>query len=117
MKRHMNRRDAIRLAAVLALATGVTAGVCRAADVMITQHNLHFSQTAVEIRPGDTLKFTNDDDVIHNIGVRGGDDEDDTDDLGLQKPGVIVSYKFTRAGFYSIVCSIHPRMRMKVAVK
>ena len=91
-----------------------TTGV-KAAETLIHQHNLHFSEATTGIRAGDVLTFTNDDDVIHNIGVRGGAD-DETQDLGLQKPHVSVSHRFTQPGEFVVVCSIHPRMRLKVSV-
>ena len=98
------------LAAGLLGATGV-----RASELFIHQHNLHFSEAKAAVRVGDVLTFTNDDDVIHNIGVRGGAD-DETQDLGLQKPHVSVSHRFAQAGEFVVVCSIHPRMRIKISV-
>ncbi len=43
--------------------------------------------------------------VNHNITVRGGTG-DDSDDLGLQKPGANVSYKFDTKGSYRVICRI-----------
>ncbi len=109
---------ASRLMGGAALLLGVGAiGVSAvwAADTVIHQQNLHFSQAQIAVRVGDTLTFTNEDTVIHNIGVRGGP-EDETQDLGLQKPRVSVSHRFTQPGDFVVVCSIHPRMRLKVSV-
>lgn len=86
-----------------------------AASVAISQHNLRFSQTKISIHPGDTVTFSNDDEVTHNISVRTGGDGD-TEDLGLQKPRVLVSHRFDQKGVYSVVCSIHPKMRLMVSV-
>jgi plastocyanin len=69
------------------------------------------------VQAGDKLVIHNADTVTHNITVRGSGEDADSDDLGLQKPGVDVSYVFQTRGTYTVVCSIHPRMRMVVSVK
>ena len=102
-------------AAMALAAAGLGASAVRAGETLIHQHNLHFSEAKVAVRTGDVLTFANDDDVIHNIGVRGGPD-DETQDLGLQKPRVSVSHRFIQPGEFVVVCSIHPRMRLKVSV-
>jgi plastocyanin len=103
------------LIAAAALAAVDSPAVAWAASIAISQHNLRFSQSTISIHQGDTVSFSNDDNVSHNISVRGGAD-DDTDDLGVQKPRDVVSYKFTDKRVYSVVCSIHPSMRLRVVV-
>ncbi|SRR5258708_14580149 len=105
----------LRLSVVVALGVLGPAAASWAAGVAIGQHNLKFSQAKVAVRRGDTVTFSNNDDVTHNISVRGAAGTD-TEDLGLQKPGVQVSHRFDQAGVYSVVCSIHPRMRLTVSV-
>lgn len=107
---------AIQGAFILAAAAMLSAlgwSAACAANLYIHQHNLRFSEKEVSLRAGDLLIFTNDDDVIHNIGIRGADD---TQDLGLQRPGATVSRRFNSAGSFLIVCSVHPRMRVKIDV-
>lgn len=87
-----------------------------AADLAVTQKNQTFSSEALTIHAGDTVRFQNADTVNHNITVRGGAD-DDSDDLGLQKPGAMVTYKFAEKGAFRVICSIHPRMKMTVTVQ
>lgn len=101
--------------ALAALAVMVLPAVAWAAVLTVTQRNLQFSQSIISIHQGDTLSFANNDNVNHNISVRqpGGED---TEDLGVQRPGKVVSFQFTSKATYSIVCSIHPRMRLKVVV-
>jgi plastocyanin len=41
----------------------------------------------------------------------------DSTDLGLQKPGATLTYKFDKAGAYMVRCSIHPSVQMAVSVK
>ena len=98
------------------IATCLTALPALAADLSITQKNQTFSSQAMTVHVGDTVHFQNDDTVNHNITVRGGPD-DDADDLGLQKPGAAVCYKFEAKGAYRVICSIHPRMKMTVTVQ
>jgi plastocyanin len=66
---------------------------------------------------GDTVRFENADTVTHNITVKGSSEDDDAEDLGLQKPGAAVAHKFTARGSYRVICSIHPRMKMTVNVQ
>ena len=87
----------------------------RAASLTIDQSGQQFSDKSVALKPGDSLTFANKDDVSHNITVV--NDDDDTADLGLQKPGETLNYKFDKAGRFKVRCSIHPSMKMTVSVK
>jgi len=88
-----------------------------AADFGVTQKNQTFSQAALTVHAGESVHFQNDDTVTHNITVNSAGNDDTSDDLGLQKPGATVSYKFAAKGSYKIICSIHPRMKMTVNVQ
>jgi plastocyanin len=92
----------IIIAAATALGVGATEGQ-------------QFSERSLALKPSDTVTFSNKDDVSHNITVV--DDDDDTADLGLQKPGENLTYKFDKAGRFKVRCSIHPSMKMTVTVK
>lgn len=74
-----------------------------------------FTKTSAAIARGDVIVFNNHDDVTHNISVFTEDGE--PTDLGLQKPGVSLKYKFDKAGRFVVRCSIHPGMKMTVLVK
>ena len=95
-----------------ALLVGV--GGALAATQTIDQMGLVFSVRHTEIKAGDTLTFANMDDVIHDIAITtpGGDE----DDLGMQKPGEDLSYKFDQQGHYKVRCNIHPSMKLDVTV-
>ena len=88
-----------------------------AANLSVFQKNLTFSTASLTLQPGDRMTIHNADNVTHNITVRGAGEDANSDDLGLQKPGGDVSYVFQARGIYTVVCSIHPRMRMVVTVK
>jgi plastocyanin len=86
-----------------------------AATTEITQADQTFSQEAVTLKAGDSMKFTNKDSVTHNIKVINGDG--DTEDKGLQKPGEIITETFAKPGEYKIRCGIHPKMKIAVTVQ
>ena len=106
----------IRLAAAMAFLMGIIAAAQAASTIMVGQHGLVFTQTAASLAKGDRIVFTNEDDVIHNIHIF-GPGADDSTDLGLQKPGATLTYRFDKAGAYMVRCSIHPSVKMAVTVK
>jgi plastocyanin len=100
----------IAAAAVILAGTGV-----QAANITIDQSGQQFSEKSAGLQPGEAITFANKDDVSHNITVV--NDDDDAADLGLQKPGENLTYKFDKAGRFKVRCSIHPSMKMTVTVK
>jgi plastocyanin len=100
------------LVAVLFLAITISA---RAADTTVTQSHTTFDQDELTIKAGDTVTFSNKDDVTHNIQVT--DSSGANEDKGLQKPGQDIKETFAKAGEYKIHCAIHPKMKMKSTVQ
>src|ERR1700724_3531233 len=105
----------IRFAAAIAFLMGIVVAASAAATITVGQHGLVFTQSAASLSRGDRIIFTNEDDVIHNINIFGPGNDESTD-LGLQKPGSTLTYKFDNAGAYRIRCNIHPAMKMVVTV-
>jgi cytochrome c peroxidase len=106
----------VRLAAASAFLMGIIVAVPAATTITVGQHGLVFTRNSASLAKGDRIIFTNEDDVIHNIHIFGpGDDE--TVDLGLQKPGATLTYRFDKAGVYRVRCNIHPSVKMAVTVK
>jgi plastocyanin len=107
----------MRLLSILfaALTLAATSLAVRAAITNIDQSGQTFSERSVALAVGDSLTFNNHDDVTHNINVI--NDDDDAVDLGLQKPGESLTYKFDKSGRFKIRCSIHPSMKMAANVK
>ena len=105
-----------RFSITIAILLGFVASVPAATTITVIQKGLALSMASVSLTKGDRLNFTNDDDVIHNIHIF-GPDGDASVDLGLQKPGKILSYKFDKAGAYRVRCNIHPSVKMAVTVK
>jgi plastocyanin len=74
--------------------------------------NFVFSPNPVTVPVGSTIRWTNQDDIPHNVV---SDDKSfkskvlDTDET--------FTYTFTKPGTYSYFCSIHPKMTGKVVVQ
>jgi plastocyanin len=84
-----------------------------AADTMIHQKGRVFSTEAITIAKGDSLTFVNDDSVPHNVMSTSPGNEFN---LGSLKPGTATPVTFAEAGEATVICAIHPRMKMKVMV-
>ena len=106
----------IRLAAAIAFLTGIIVAVQAATTITVGQHGMLLTQSSASLAKGDRIIFTNEDDVIHNIHIF-GPGNDDSMDIGLQKPGATLTYKFDKAGAYRVRCNIHPSVKMAVTVK
>jgi plastocyanin len=105
----------IRLTVAVAILMGLVVAVPAATTITVIQRGLALNMASASLEKGDRLNFTNDDDVMHNIHIFGPGNEDSTD-LGLQKPGKLLTYKFDKAGAYRVRCNIHPLMKMAVTV-
>jgi plastocyanin len=99
------------LLAVAFVAGAVVAAA--AAEQTISQKGKVFSPPNVTIKKGDTLVFSNDDNVAHNIYSVSANNEFN---LGSQAPGNSTPITFDKSGDIDIVCAIHPVMKMKVKV-
>jgi plastocyanin len=82
------------------------------AEVAVEIGNFAFSPATATVPAGTTVRWTNKDDVPHNVI---GDDKSfrsktlDTDEN--------FSYTFSKPGTYSYYCGIHPRMTGKIVVR
>ena len=99
------------LALVIAFASGSL--VAFAAERSITQKGKVFSESAITIRRGDVVVFVNDDSVTHNVMST---DSDNEFNIGAQAPGVSTPVTFDKSGEFTILCAIHPRMKLMVKV-
>lgn len=104
----------IRAAAFALAALGATGVALAQAQPAATvgQKDKVFSQEQVALRAGQTVRFTNDDTVAHNVMVR--DPGGATRAAVLQRPGEHTDVGFDKPGEYDVRCAIHPRMRMTV---
>ena len=104
-----------RQIAIAVFLSGLVVSVQAASSITVDQRGLVFSQKNATLAMGDRVVFTNSDDVIHNIHIMTQSDEVERN-LGLQKPGVALSYVFGKAGAYLVRCNIHPGMKIQVTV-
>lgn len=97
------------------LAGGVVAyaAVAYAAEYTISQKGKVFSKTEISIKAGDTLVFVNDDNIPHNVMSM---DPENKFNLGSLRPGSSTPVTFKNAGEFSVICAIHPSMKMRVKV-
>jgi plastocyanin len=100
----------------VALTIGIAmAGTVVAADaVLILQRSRAFSETTVQIRRGDVLRFNNDDRFNHQIYVNAPSMNFESDE---QVPGTSVTVSFPAAGSFEVRCHIHPKMLLTVDVR
>ena len=100
------------VAAILALAFGLAVPAVLAATRGVDIRDFAFAPRTVEIRVGDTVRWTNRDSVAHTATARNG-----SFDTGLLGEGESGSVQFTTAGTYRYVCTPHPDMTGTVVVR
>jgi plastocyanin len=100
------------IALVAAFAGG--SAVAFAAEHTISQKGRAFSESAITVKKGETLVFVNDDNIAHNIMSTTAGNEFN---LGSQAPGSSSPLTLNNAGEVTVVCAIHPRMKMTVTVE
>jgi plastocyanin len=89
---------------------GASGGSTGGSTVAVTEQNFAFSPSTVSAKVGDTVTFTNNDTVTHEVKIDGKD-------LGQQAPGASVSWTASKAGSYPFSCIIHPQMTGTVTVQ
>ena len=108
--------------ALLALAGSVSVGAAgwslralAAAAAEVTQRNRAFQPSVVEVARGDTVSFVNNDgDLVHHVQSKSDGFAFDT---GEQPGGTRSDVRFTKPGSFTVLCGIHPRMKMTVNVR
>lgn len=98
--------------AILVLAFGLVVPTVLAATRGVSIRDFAFSPRTIEIRVGDTVRWTNRDSVAHTATARNG-----SFDTGLLSDGESGSVRFTTAGTYRYVCTPHPDMTGTVVVR
>ena len=96
------------VAAALLLPLGVRA---HAEEVKVTIDNFTFSPVELKVKVGDTVTWTNHDDIPHALVSAGKfrSKTMDTDDS--------FSFTFAAAGDYKYFCSLHPHMTGMIKVE
>ncbi len=83
-------------------------------EVVVSQRDRAFSQHAVQIPRGGSIRFDNDDDFDHQVFVQSPGMSYESDE---QAPGQAIRVTFPKAGSYDVQCHIHPKMHLHVDVK
>lgn len=97
---------------VLAFSLAVPVGFGREYRRGVDIRDFAFSPRTVEVRVGDSVRWTNRDSVAHTATARNG-----SFDTGLLGDGESGSVQFTSAGTYRYVCTPHPDMTGTVVVR
>jgi plastocyanin len=103
------------LATNLVLAAAITTNLgiapARAEELKVTIDNFTFAPHELKVKVGDTVTWTNHDDIPHTVVSAGKfrSKAMDTDDT--------FSFTFTSAGDYKYFCSLHPHMTGMIKVE
>ena len=98
-------------ALLLAASLAWLPAVARAAEIAVAIRDYAFVPAKVAIQPGDTVVWTNHDQVPHTITALGG-----AFASGAIAPGASFRYHFVTPGGYAYRCSLHPEMQATVVV-
>lgn len=82
-------------------------------SVAVTMQNIAFSPNSIHAKVGDTVKWTNQDPVAHNVTYVSGPQFASSSTFGN---GGTYSIKLTKAGTIQYRCTIHPGMTATIVV-
>ncbi len=86
-----------------------------AATLTVAQHGRAFQPNEIQLNAGDVADFVNDDrDLLHHAYLKTPGFSFDT---GEQEPGTTAHVRFTTPGTFTVLCGIHPKMRLSVVVR
>ena len=111
----MQRRDLLSRGASAAAATALllwfATGSVHAETIAVSIHNFTFTPAELKLKVGDTVTWTNHDDIPHTVVSAGKFRSKtlDTDDS--------FAFTFTTAGDYKYFCSLHPHMTGMIKVE
>ena len=83
-----------------------TPAAAASGTLAVSMKNIQFAPKSVTAKVGQTVKWTNDDSVDHNVTATSGE----TFKSSTFGQGATYSHKLTKAGTISYVCTIHPGM-------
>jgi len=106
----MHRLPGIMLLVSL-VATGGPAALAPK-QVRVSIDEMKFNPSSLEIKVGDTVRWTNDDERDLTVNASDGSFKS-----GNLRSGDTFEYTFKKAGKFGYTCSYHPRMKGTVNVK
>ncbi|MBR0797823.1 methylamine utilization protein [Bradyrhizobium jicamae] len=111
--KHLGKFGRVQIAAVMA-AGALTGAALGSAPYSISQKDQAFRPADISIKRGESLRFINDDgELLHHAYL-----SSDTFnfDSGDQQPGSKFDVVFSVPGDYTVLCGIHPKMKLTVHV-
>ncbi len=84
-------------------------------DVKVSMKNIQFKPMDITVKKGQTIGWTNDDSVTHNVTKEGGPGADFKSDN--VNPGGTYQTTVDTPGKIDYVCTIHPNQRGTITVK
>lgn len=104
-----------RVPLVAAIVTGALAGAALGASpYVISQKDREFKPAEISIKRGEILRFINDDgELLHHAYLSS---DTFSFDSGDQQPGSKFDVTFSVPGDYTVLCGIHPKMKLAVHV-
>jgi plastocyanin len=82
---------------------------------VVSQAGRAFTPTEIAIQRGETVQIVNDDgDLLHHVFI---ESDRMNFDSGDQKPGSRTNIVFSVAGHFTVLCAIHPKMKLQVGVR
>jgi plastocyanin len=101
-------------AVVLALFVGA-ASAALTSPYLVSQKGRAFQPGGLTIQRGETVRIVNDDgDLLHHAYL---ESEQFSFDSGDQEPGSKTDVTFPVSGTFTVLCGIHPKMKLVVRVK
>ncbi|WP_245286492.1 methylamine utilization protein [Bradyrhizobium sp. ARR65] len=106
-------------AAAAPVAAAILAGVLTGAALgagpyLISQRDREFKPGEIAIRRGETVRFSNDDgELLHHAYLSS---DAFSFDSGDQQPGSNFDVVFPVVGEFTVLCGIHPKMKLRVHV-
>jgi amicyanin len=84
----------------------------------VSMKDIKFNPSTVKVKVGDTVTWTNDDSVGHDVTKKSGPGPKFSSGPsgGMQK-GDTFQQKFTTPGTINYVCTVHPNMKATITVK
>jgi plastocyanin len=113
-RRGVSRSRRYRTTIVAALALVGSTAFAATLVHTVAQKGRDFSLHEILIARGDSIRFTNEDEFLHQIYV---DSKDMFFDSAEQPPGQAIDVNFPQAGTFAVRCHIHPKMLLSVRVE
>lgn len=103
------------IAAMMPSLAGAGLAWATSKEYVVSQAGRTFKPIELNIRRGETVQILNDDgDLLHHVYLESADFKFDSGDQG---PGSRTNITFPKVGSFTVLCAIHPKMKLVVHVK